>query len=113
MLTRKKDMNKALECYEKASILIPNDANVWFQKACVLSALKRYNEAIASFEAVLKIDPNNYKASNYREFLKNHLQIDEMKSENNDQKDESGEMETKTEETNQQNRFISNFFLIK
>ena len=54
-----------LAAFEKAITIDPNNADAWFNKGYALAGLKRYDEAIAAFDRVQKIEPS------YRNLQKN------------------------------------------
>lgn len=53
---------KAIEYLDKAINLKPDDANLHMRKALSLHELKRFNEAIASYNEVLSLDKNHRDA---------------------------------------------------
>ena len=44
------DFEGAIECYDKALELFPRDPEIWNIKGLALSKLKRYDEAIKSYD---------------------------------------------------------------
>lgn len=61
---------EAIECYDKAIQLEPNNVDVWFFKGYVLQKLKLYDEAIACYNKTIEIYPDEmdywyYKACCY------------------------------------------------
>ncbi len=50
--------NEAIECYEKALKINPNNVKAWNNKAFALHNLNRLEEAIECYDEALKIDPN-------------------------------------------------------
>jgi lipoprotein NlpI len=60
------DADKALEIAEKAVAAQPNDAESWFVRGVVLSALHKPTDAVADFDKVLQIDPKKVDAYDRR-----------------------------------------------
>ena len=56
--------DKALEAYEEAIHLEPNNALVYKKKGRTLYTLRRYKEALIAYKQVLRLDPNNADAYN-------------------------------------------------
>ena len=54
---------EAMQCYEQAILLNPNDPDLWNSKGLVLRTLGRYNEAIECFNKSLQIDPRDKHSS--------------------------------------------------
>ena len=54
---------EAMECYEQAILLNPNDPDLWNFKGNVLRTMGRYQEAIDCFNRSLEIDPRDKHAS--------------------------------------------------
>jgi len=54
---------KAMECYEQAILLDPNDPDLWNSKGTVLRTMGRYEEAIDCFNRSLEIDPRDKLSS--------------------------------------------------
>jgi len=54
---------EAVECYEQALLLNPNDPDLWNSKGLVLRVMGRYNEAIDCFNKSLEIDPRDRNSS--------------------------------------------------
>ena len=50
---------EALECFTKLTEEYPEDANNWYQIACALTELKRYEEAIEALKKSYKFNPND------------------------------------------------------
>src|SRR6266545_283509 len=50
---------KAVNAYDKALKLNPNDTDVLIDQGVCYKKIGRYDRAVANFEKVLKIDPNN------------------------------------------------------
>lgn len=57
---------KALELYEKAAELKPDDSNVFVQKARAYYYLKKYDDALSSCEIAVRIDPFDQRAWNVK-----------------------------------------------
>ena len=53
------DYSIALDFYEQAIKIDPNNADTWNNKGLALYNLRKYNEAIESCDRAVKIDPNN------------------------------------------------------
>ncbi|HYT41683.1 MAG TPA: tetratricopeptide repeat protein, partial [Methylomirabilota bacterium] len=51
--------NKALEVYDLASALNPNDEIIWIRKGILLIILKQYREALATYDHALSLNPNS------------------------------------------------------
>lgn len=49
----------ALEAYEKAIELDPNNADAWSGKGNALGDLRRYQESLDAYEKAIELDPNN------------------------------------------------------
>ena len=62
-LRHKKSHEEALEIYTHLTRLDSTDVTAWDSKADILYRLKRYNEASASYDRLLSIDPNNHNAA--------------------------------------------------
>jgi tetratricopeptide (TPR) repeat protein len=54
---------EAIECYEQALLLNPNDPDLWNSKGMILRTMGRYQEAIECFNRSLEIDPRDKNAS--------------------------------------------------
>ncbi len=52
------DYNKALEKYEEASQLDPNQGLAWYMKGMALSQMGKYEEAIMAYNMACKLDPD-------------------------------------------------------
>jgi tetratricopeptide (TPR) repeat protein len=50
--------NEAMESYDRAIKIDPNNAYAWYNKGNALYALGEYNEAMESYDRAIKIDPN-------------------------------------------------------
>ena len=61
-MERLKKYEEAIECYEKALEIDPNDGNAWFFKGLALENFEKYDEAIACYERALEIDPKDKDA---------------------------------------------------
>ncbi|ADG13331.1 TPR repeat-containing protein [Methanocaldococcus infernus ME] len=57
---------KAIECFDKAIKLDPNNPAAWYYKADSLYKLERYEKAIECFDKAIKLDPNNPAAWYYK-----------------------------------------------
>jgi tetratricopeptide (TPR) repeat protein len=55
---------KAIEAYDEAIKLDPENAPAWLAKGLALGELERYYEAIEAYDEVLKLDPENAPAWN-------------------------------------------------
>ena len=60
--------NEAIECYDKALKINPNNVKAWNNKAFALHNLNRLDEAIECYDEALKIDPNFISALNNKAF---------------------------------------------
>lgn len=54
---------EAIECYEQALLLNPNDPDLWNSKGRILRSMGRYQEAVECFNKSLEIDPRDKHAS--------------------------------------------------
>jgi tetratricopeptide (TPR) repeat protein/mono/diheme cytochrome c family protein len=61
-LEKSGDHEHAVKHYQESLILRPDDADLHAHLGAALAQLKRYNEAKAEFQSVLKIDPNSEEA---------------------------------------------------
>ena len=48
----------ALECYDKALAIDPNDKDILYNKGLTLHSLNRHDEAFQYYDRALQIDPN-------------------------------------------------------
>jgi len=55
--------NDALDFFEKALLLNPDDPDLWNHKGITLRSMGRYEEAMECFNKSLKIDPRDKNAS--------------------------------------------------
>jgi tetratricopeptide (TPR) repeat protein len=53
---------EAIEYYDRALEIEPNDALVWYNKGTTLGSLEKYDESIENFDRALAIDPNYVSA---------------------------------------------------
>ena len=60
--------NEAIECYDKALKINPNNVKAWNNKAFALHNLNRLDEAIECYDKALKIDPNFISALQNKAF---------------------------------------------
>jgi len=58
-LSERDRFDEAIECYDKALELDPQDTDVWNNKGTALDRMERFDEAIASFDNALKFDHQN------------------------------------------------------
>ncbi len=63
----------AIECYDKAIEIDPNDADVWNNKGLALNSLGKYDEAITSYDKAIEIDPNDADVWNNKGLALNSL----------------------------------------
>ncbi len=73
-LTRLKRYDKALEQYNHALELRPDDPDVLSNRGNALDGLKRYEEALATYNRVLELRPDDPVALNSRSAALMHLQ---------------------------------------
>src|SRR6266702_480697 len=64
---------EALEAYERAIALDPQDAFFHYHRGNALRRLKRYEEALVSFEQAIELDPNLAYAYNWKGNALRHL----------------------------------------
>jgi len=50
-------LKESIFCYDKVLEIIPNDISSMYNKAIVLSKLKKYEEAISLFDKIISMDP--------------------------------------------------------
>jgi Flp pilus assembly protein TadD len=50
--------NKAIEAFNKAIRLDPNDARPWSGKGDALNKLGRYDESVDAYDEAIRLDPN-------------------------------------------------------
>jgi len=55
--------NDALDFFEQALLLNPDDPDLWNHKGIALRSMGRYEEAMECFNKSLKIDPRDKNAS--------------------------------------------------
>jgi tetratricopeptide (TPR) repeat protein len=58
----RKEYNNAIQCYDKALEIEPNDSKAWNNKGTALGQLGNYEEAIKCFDKALEMEPNYAKA---------------------------------------------------
>lgn len=58
---------EALQCYDKALEIDPNDTIAWTKKGNALFVLGFHQEALQCYDRVLKIDPKNAEARDEKE----------------------------------------------
>jgi tetratricopeptide (TPR) repeat protein len=58
------DTKKAIEYYEQALKINPEDKSVWYNKACAHSSMNKKNEALVDLKRAVELDPS------YRESAK-------------------------------------------
>ena len=58
----KKEYNKAIQCYDKAIEIKPNNAEAWNNKGNTLYRSGKHNEAIHCYDKAIEIKPNNADA---------------------------------------------------
>jgi tetratricopeptide (TPR) repeat protein len=66
---------QALEAYEQAIQIDPNDAVTYINKGTALIYLRRYEEALAACEQAILIDPNAAQAYNMKGFALSELEL--------------------------------------
>jgi len=52
-------IDEAIQCYDKATQLEPNNAGYWDNKGWALYNLKRYDEALQCYDKAIELEPNN------------------------------------------------------
>jgi tetratricopeptide (TPR) repeat protein len=65
--------NGAIECFDKALQVDPNNPYAWTNKGYVLHGLGKYKEAIEYYDKALQVDPNNVLALNIKGAALNKL----------------------------------------
>jgi len=55
----KGDNTSAINKYEEAIKLNPQNKNLYYNLGCIYTKIEEYQEAIAQFEQVLKLDPDD------------------------------------------------------
>lgn len=58
------DFQRALEEYEKATLIEPNNAQMWYNKANTLNAMCRFDEAKEAYEKATSLDSSHAEAYN-------------------------------------------------
>ena len=64
ILKQLKKYNEAIECFDKAIILNPNDAELFHNKGIVLNDLNKYNAAIECFNKAFELNQNYFESFN-------------------------------------------------
>ena len=49
---------EAIECFDKAIEIDPDDVEIWCDKGDLLKKLEKYQEALKCYNRALKIDPD-------------------------------------------------------
>lgn len=57
--------DEAIECYDKALSLRPEDSDIYFNKGVDLRKMKRYNEALKCFQTCLKLRSGDFECCLY------------------------------------------------
>ena len=55
-------MMRAIECYDKALEINPQNADAYYKKGLSLSTIEKYAEAIECYDKALEINPQNADA---------------------------------------------------
>ena len=76
----KKEYNNAIQCFDKALEIDPNNASTWNNKGLVLDHLRKYDDAIQCYDKALEIDPNNDLFNENRNIVLEKLGKTEKKS---------------------------------
>ena len=73
----------AIDAYERAIELNPENADFWAGKGLALQNLEEYPDAIAAFQKALELNPNHPQAKQNLEFVQYQLkkQAEEKKAE--------------------------------
>jgi tetratricopeptide (TPR) repeat protein len=72
-LQRQGRLDEALQTFDKALQLKPDDAELWMSLGNVLLELKRSDEALLSFQRALQVDPRHWNAAHRSGFLLHQL----------------------------------------
>ena len=51
---------EALQAYEKALTLNPDDSDAWYNKGKTLDKLSRHEEALQAYDKALELNPDNF-----------------------------------------------------
>jgi len=65
--------DEAIECYDKAIEIDPENPVMWNNKGLALNALGKYEQAIACYDKIIGIDPNDADAWNSKGLALNSL----------------------------------------
>ena len=65
--------DEAIECYDKAIEIDPDNQVVWNNKGLALNSLGKYDEAIVSYDKAIEIDPTDADAWNNKGLALNSL----------------------------------------
>lgn len=86
--------DKAINDYDRAIEIQPNDANIYYLKAVVLENYKQYDDAVKAYSKAIEISPSNchyyisrgqsfeYDIKNYRKALEDYNKAVELEPEN-------------------------------
>ena len=55
---------EAIQCYDKAIDIDPDDADAYYNKGCALDSLEQYKEVIKYYDKAIEIDPDDADAYN-------------------------------------------------
>jgi len=58
----KKDHVRAIECYDRAIKIQPNNVKAWYSKGLNLSSLREHGLAIECYDKAIALDPNHFRA---------------------------------------------------
>jgi Flp pilus assembly protein TadD, contains TPR repeats len=70
----KQEYDKAIECYDKAIELNPEDEGAWLWKGNVLGKLQNYEESLACYDKILELNPKNEYAWRWKGAILAQLQ---------------------------------------
>jgi Ca-activated chloride channel homolog len=115
-LYEKKDFDAAEKYYRQLIMRLDNDEHeieaFYFNHGCSLSQLKKFKDALTSFEAVIKINAHNDRAQKNIDVLKKLLEEqkhkDSQKQDQNDNQDKKDQNNKKQDQQDKQNQNSQN-----